>query len=207
MSWLDNLFTKGTGVVSGTGLVHATAGVIDGAAHLVVDADVSLTAGIQGAKVVPNFGSQAMTAGVSTLAQLILAGVTIATTAPTAGQILTASSGAAAAWAAAPSSVYASETMNGADHTVLAAGNVMVRITSGNGHSLLMPASPTTGQTVQAMIEDTSLSSGNITINGNGANVQYNTAPASTYVVSKANGWNDYSVVTLVYNGTFWKIS
>lgn len=45
-------------VPSGTGFTHITAGVQDGSAKLVTNADVDLSAGISGTKITPNFGVQ-----------------------------------------------------------------------------------------------------------------------------------------------------
>lgn len=55
---IETALTGGAAVPSGTGFRHVTAGVEDGAAALVVNADVNAAAAIAGTKIAPDFGSQ-----------------------------------------------------------------------------------------------------------------------------------------------------
>jgi len=84
---------------TGTGVPKIVGGVQQGAAALVVDADVSSGAAIAGTKVAPNFGAQTIqtTGGLSVQASASIGGATVASTGtvrlPSASQIVARNAG------------------------------------------------------------------------------------------------------------------
>ena len=70
-----------------------------------------------------------------------------------------------------------------------------------------LPAAPTAGQQVTIADEDGSLATHNVVINGNGKNIVYAGAGAATLTFGFSTPpFGAYDAITLLYNGTLWKV-
>lgn len=80
-------------------------------------------------------------------------------------------------------------------YAALTTDSVLVANTSTTTTTITLPASPTTGQTYKVIDGSGNASVNNITLDGNGKNIN----GSSTLTIN-----TNYEVKTLIYNGTEW---
>lgn len=205
-------FIETTGVASSLTITAAAASTwsVGGAAQtLTIDTSGILDLGISTATSV-SIGKTGST--------LALQGVVISGTAPSAGYTLIATSGVAAAWTAPSGDITLAgdvtglanantvKTMQGlqtraeaANYTVNTSGTDFIIFANSSGGilTITLPATPATGSSYIIKDSTGSASTHNITVSGNGNNVD----SAATYVINV-----NYASVNVVFNGTIWNI-
>ncbi len=170
------------GSPAGNGIAHVVGGSFASPATLIVNADVDPAAAIAGSKIAPNFGAQ----NVTTTGALSGGTLSVGTTFSVDANKLISSKGLRVAVTAITT-----------NYTVLVTDEVIAVGLTGAATTVTLPASPTSGDTYMVKDENGGAATRNITIAGNGKNID-----GAASLVIAAN----FASRKVVYTGAQWSV-